>query len=85
MAKERPVKIETYYDKYFNTVVYRYRGKTYEVEYARSNQCCVTPAHIQHRDAQDKIDQEIDNPKVKTGNEKSFTEQLDELWELMGW
>ena len=79
-------KIETFRDKYFSTVVYEYRGCRYEVTYSNCWKCCVTPAWIQHRDAQAEIDEMIDNPKpVKESNHKSLDEQMDEIWEMMGW
>lgn len=74
-------KIETYRDKYFTTIVYEYRGNRYEVTYANGWQVCCTPAWIQHRDAQAKIDEMIDNPE----KHKSQKMDLDEIWELMGW
>lgn len=83
MAKAE--KIETYRDKYFSTVVYEYRGHRYEVEYANGWLCCVTPAWVQHRDKQAEIDNILDNPKTTNSDDKSFTEQLDEVWEMMGW
>ena len=47
-------KLETYYDKWSNTVVYEYRGCKYEVEYSNSYQYCCTPAWYQHKLAQEK-------------------------------
>ena len=76
-------KIETYRDKYFTTIVYEYRGCKYEVTYANGWQVCCTPAWIQHRDEQAKIDEMIDNPKPET--HKSQKMDFDEIWELMGW
>ncbi len=55
-------KLETYYDKWSNTVVYEYRGRKYEVEYSNSYQYCCTPAWYQHKIAQEKIDNALDNP-----------------------
>lgn len=77
-------KIATYRDKYFTAIEYEYRGLKYEVTYANGSQVCCTPAHIQHRDAQAKIDDALDNPKpvIET---KSIMEQLDEIWDVMGW
>lgn len=60
---KHPVKkIDTAYGKYTNTVTYEYRGCQYEVEYSHCWTYCITPAHIQHRDAQAKIDKALDNP-----------------------
>ena len=47
-----------------------------------------TPAYIQHREAQTRIDEMLDNPKpvLDTASEiKSFEEQLDEIWEMLEW
>lgn len=79
-------KIETFRDKYFTTIVYEYRGQTYEVEYANGWQICCSPAWVQHRDEQAKIDEMIDNPKpVIEKEQKTMKEQMDEIWEMMGW
>ena len=79
-------KIEAYRDKYFNTVVYEYRGCKYEVTYANGWQICCTPAWVQHRDEQAKIDEMLDNPKPEPElSEKTFTEQMDEIWTILGW
>ena len=83
--KYKPVKKEVYRDTYFTTIVYEYRGHTYEVTYANSNQCACTPARIQHRYEQEKIDNMIDNPRHITQDDQTFDEQLDEIWEMMGW
>lgn len=86
MAKEKAVKLETYRDKYFSTVVYLYRGCKYEVTYSNSWNCCVSPAWVQHRDEQAKIDDMLDNPKPVIKEEhKSIEEQMDEIWEMLGW
>ena len=86
MAKAKAKKVETYRDKYFTTIVYEYRGCTYEVTYANGWNVCCSPAWIQHRDAQEKIDNELDNPKpVEKVEHKSVEEQMDEIWEMMGW
>ena len=73
-------KIETFRDKYFTTIIYEYRGFKYEVTYSNGWQVCSTPAWVQHRDAQAKIDKMIENP----GTEHTAVD-LDEIWELMGW
>jgi len=79
-------KIETFYGKYSNTVVYEYRGCKYEVEYSNCWTYCCTPAWIQHRDEQAKIDEMLDNPKPVIEKEtKSVEEQMDEIWDMMGW
>ena len=82
----KAIKKEVFKDKYFTAIVYEYRGCTYEVTYANGWQVCCTPAWIQHRDAQAEIDKMIDNPTpVKAVEHKSFDEQMDEIWEMMGW
>lgn len=78
-------KVETYRDKYFTTIVYEYRGMQYEVAYANGWQVCCTPAWIQHRDEQAKIDEMLDNPKPVEEDPQTIEEQLDEIWDLMGW
>ena len=80
-------KVETYHDKYFTIIVYEYRGSTYEVTYPRGWMVCCTPAWIQHRDEQEKIDKMIDNPDPATPKKdiKPFDQQLDEIWEALGW
>lgn len=79
-------KIETYRDKHFTTIVYEYRGRKYEVTYPNGWQVCCTPAWIQHRDEQEKIDDMIDNPKPEPiADGRTIAEKMDEIWELMGW
>ena len=86
MAKVQAKKIETFRDKYFTTIVYEYRGCKYEVEYANGWQVCCTPAWIQHRDAQAEIDEMLDYPKpIVEVEHKPIQEQMDEIWEMMGW
>lgn len=79
-------KVETYKDRYFTTIVYEYRGCKYEVTYANGWQVCCSPAWIQHRDAQAEIDEMLDNPKpIEAIEYKPIEEQMDEIWEMMGW
>ena len=79
-------KVESYRDKYFTTVTYEYRGCQYDVTYANGWTVCCTPAWIQHRDEQAKIDDMLDNPKpVSDKPVQSIHEQLDEIWEMLGW
>lgn len=75
-------RVEAYRDKYFTTIVYEYRGCTYEVTYSNGWQVCCTPAYVQHRDEQAKIDEMLDNTKTET---ESHPVDLDEIWEMMGW
>ena len=82
----RAKKIEAYRDKYFTTIVYEYRGCKYEVQYANGWQICCSPAWIQHRDAQADIDEMLDNPKpITIIDHKPIEEQMDEIWDMMGW
>ena len=84
--KNKAKKVESFRDKYFTTVVYEYRGCQYEVTYANGWQVCCTPAWVQHRDKQSEIDDMLDNPKsVLEVEHKSFEQQMDEIWEMMGW
>ena len=76
-------KVESYHDKHFTTVVYEYRGSKYEVTYANGWNVCCTPAWVQHRDEQAKIDDIIDNPKVETIPAKPAWEALDEWFEML--
>lgn len=76
-------KIETFRDKYFTTIIYEYRGSRYEIEYANGHQICCSPAWVQHRDAQAKIDEMLDNPKPIENNTEVI--DLDEIWEMLGW
>lgn len=78
-------KVETYRDKHFTAIVYEYRGMRYEVTYANGLQVCCTPAWIQHRDEQAKIDEMLDNPKPVEEDPQDINEQMDEIWELMEW
>ena len=83
MSKYKAKKVFTMRGYWSNIVTYEYRGRHYDVEYANSIHYCVTPAWVQHKDAQERINNELDAPKVE--NTKTFTEQLDEVWELLGW
>ena len=85
MAGEKAKKIETFYGKHFTAIVYEYRGHEYEVTYPRGWMVCCTPAWVQHRDEQAKIDALIDNPPSEKKPMKSFDEQLDEIWNMLGW
>ena len=60
---EKPKKVFTMYGKYSNVVTYQYRGSQYDVEYSNCFTYCCTPAYIQHRDAQAKIDKAIEAEK----------------------
>lgn len=47
--------------KYSDVVQYKYRGKLYDVEYAKGMTYCCTAPGTQHRDAQEKIDRMIES------------------------
>lgn len=97
MAKEKATKIRTYYGQFFDIVVYSYRGREYEVTFANGTNCCVTPAYIQHRDEQEKIDKQIEeeerlaeyrrnNPNWKAEEEakrKETDEFLDDFFSML--
>lgn len=86
MKGAKAKKVETYRDKYFTTIVYEYRGSQYEVTYPNGWQVCCSPAWIQHRDEQEKIDEMLDHPKAEPmKNQKTIEEQMDEIWQMMGW
>ena len=80
--RPKPRKIETHYDKYFNVVTYEYRGQTYDVTYASGFSLCVTPARIQHQDAQDRIDNLLDNPQPELDDD--IMETLDYFYNDYG-
>lgn len=86
MAQARAKKLSTYRDKHFTTIEYEYRGCKYEVTYANGWTVCCTPAWVQHRDAQAEIDEMLDHPTpVRETEHKPIEEQMDEIWEMMGW
>lgn len=75
-------KVFTLYGKHSNVVTYEYRGKTYDVEYATDWTYCITPAKVQHEDAQRRIDNLI-NQKEQLQNKHEFN--LDEVFDILGW
>lgn len=82
----RAKKVETFRDKYSNTVVYEYRGHTYDVEYATCQSYCVTNPKRQHEDAQRKIDELIEQEKnMKENADKMKPIDMDEIFSLLGW
>ena len=72
-------KVEVFRGKYSDTVVYLYRGKTYEVEYAKDWSYCCSPAWVQHRDGQARIDDELDHPKPAVEARCTVWEALDDF------
>ena len=78
-------KVFTMYGKHSNTVTYEYKGIQYDVEYATDWTYCVTPASVQHKDAQEKIDRMIEQADrhETSGNTECF--DIDDVFNLMGW
>lgn len=79
-------KIQTIYGKYSTIITYEYRGKTYDVEYARDWTYCTSPARIQHQDAQARIDREIElasRPQKPYRYEDTAQAGLDLFWEYV--
>lgn len=66
--------------KYSDVVQYEYRGKLYDVEYAKGMTYCCTSPRTQHMDAQARIDREIDNPKKPYRYEDTADYALDMFW-----
>lgn len=75
-------KLFTMYGKHSNTVTYEYKGKQYDVEYANDYTYCVTPAWVQHRDAQAKIDKMLSQANNET---EKGTFNADEVFATLGW
>lgn len=75
-------KLFTMYGKHSNVVTYEYRGMQYDVEYATDWNYCVTPANVQHQDAQARIDKMIEREnKHQVGNEFN----ANEIFAMLGW
>lgn len=79
-------KIEVNYGRHSNHVTYEYRGRRYEVEYASDYTYCVTPAWIQHRDAQERIDRQIEQEAHPREQRYEDTTEygLECFWESIG-
>ena len=78
----KPEKLYTIHNKYSDTVVYTYRGHTYDVEYAKSYNYCVTDAKTQHQNAQARIDEMIEQERKGIKSEGA-DEALDEWFKFM--
>ena len=76
-------KLFTMYGKHSNIVTYEYKGKQYDVEYATDYTYCVTPAHIQHKDAQAKIDKIIEQESKPEQPKEEF--DINAIYSLLGW
>lgn len=88
MIQPKAKKIHTMGTPYYWESEFEYRGQTYTVTYSSGFSALKqTPAYIQHREAQARIDEMLDNPKPvsESVSEMSFDEQLDEIWEMLGW
>ena len=65
---------------------FEYRGQTYTVTYSSGFSAFKqTPAYIQHREAQTRIDEMLDNPKPisEPVEIKPIDEQWDEIWKIL--
>ena len=80
MAKAK--KVFTMYGKYSDIVTYEYRGLQYNVEYAKGFTYCVTPAYIQHRDAQEKIDKAIEQAETNAQKEYRYEDTAEYGFQL---
>lgn len=74
-------------DKYSDHVEYEYRGRKYEVEYAKGfTYCCTNPA-VQHKIAQEKIDEEIEREARQAEKEVRYEDTaeygFDLFWEYV--
>lgn len=89
MGQYKAKKVCTMGTPYYWESEFEYRGETYTVTYSSGFSAFKqTPAYIQHREAQARIDEMLDNlkPVLEPVLElKSFDEQLDEIWEMLGW
>ena len=77
-------KVFTIYGKHSNVVTYRYRGKTYDVEYATDWTYCTTPARVQHENAQRRIDELIDQETQQT-QQSGHEFNINEIFDILGW
>lgn len=75
-------KLFTMYGKHSNIVTYEYRGMQYDVEYATDWTYCVTPAKIQHDDAQARIDKLLEQKNILQ-TESMFN--IDEIFAILNW
>lgn len=90
MEQPKAKKICTMGTPYYWESDFEYRGQTYTVTYSSSFSAFKqTPAYIQHREAQARIDEMLDNPESVSEpvseSDQSFEEQLDEIWEMLAW
>ena len=89
MGQYKAKRVYTMGTPYYWESEFEYRGEYYTVTYSSGfTTFKQTPAYIQHREAQARIDEMLDNPKPVSepvSEIKPFDEQLDEIWEMLGW
>ncbi len=86
MGQYKAKRVYTEGTPYYWESEFEYRGEYYTVTYSSGfTTFKQTPAYIQHREAQERIDEMIDNPKSVSEINPSFEKQLDEIWEMLGW
>ena len=90
MEQPKAKKICTMGTPYYWESDFEYRGQSYTVTYSSSFSAFKQiPAYIQHREAQARIDEMLDNPEPVSEPvseiKQSFEEELDEIWEMLGW
>lgn len=89
MGQYKAKKVYTIGTPYYWESEFEYRGHTYTVTYSSGFSAFKqTPAYIQHREEQARIDEMLDNPKPVSepvSEIKPFDEQLDEIWGMLGW
>lgn len=68
-------------NQHTTTIFYHYRGYTYDVEYSNNWSYCTTPADVQHRDAQARIDKLIEAEEKKPKQSDDPFCALDMLYE----
>ena len=89
MTQPKAKKLCTMGTPYYWESEFEYRGHHYTVTYSSGFSAIKQPpAYIQHREAQARIDAMLDNPRSvseQVSEIKSFEEQLDEIWDMLGW
>ena len=68
-----------HYEKFSTFVEYSYKGHKYEVEYPNAIDYCVTSSAIQHRLAQENIDDQINHKHL---NKEQSQVGLDMFFEI---
>lgn len=85
MKQYKAKKVCTMGTLYYWESEFEYRGQHYTVTYSSGfNTFKQTPAYIQHREAQERIDKMLDNPKQEIKQETKPCD-FDEIWEMLGW